>query len=139
MKHLLKVLLTIETMTLAASACRTMSHSTADVQTHNVERHRETKTDTVSEHKADSVFVLVDRGDSVVHIFQKEYHTRERVKVLRDTVVVYARNDTIVKKEVVRDKTTRSPPHWKLYLALGLLTIALLAVIFLTIKKHLKL
>ena len=48
-------------------------------------------------------------------------------------------NDTIIMKESVTEKTTRSPPRWKLYLAIGLLTTALVAVMLQTIKKLFKL
>jgi hypothetical protein len=94
----------------------------------------------MSEHTADSVLVYVERGDSIVRIIERKVHTREKVKVVRDTVVVYVQNDSIVKKEVVKEKTSRSPPRWKRILAiLGLLVIVLVAVKLLTILKHFKL
>lgn len=105
-----------------------------------MEKQRMAKADSVALHTADSVLVLVERGDSLVRIIERTVHTREKIKVVRDTVVIQARNDTIVKVESIREKTSRSPPHWKLYLALGMATIAaIVAVKFLTILKHLKL
>ena len=140
MKQILKVILTMACMAWMAVACKTTNHSTVERQTHDMEHRRETKTDTVNEHTTDSVLVYVERGDSFVHIIERKVHTREKIKVVRDTVVIHVRNDTIVKVESVREKTSRSPPRWKRYLALGLLTIAaLVAVKFLTILKHFKL
>lgn len=136
MKLNLKLILTMACMAWTATACRTTSHSNVEQRTESVERQREAKADSVSEHTADSVFVWVERGDSIVRIIERKVHTRERVKVVRDTVVIYARNDTLVKVEAVRTKTARSPPHRKLYLALGLLTIALAAVIAKNIKTY---
>ena len=102
-----------------------------------MERQRMVKADSVALHTADSVLVLVERGDSLVRIIERTVHTREKVKVVRDTVVIHARNDTIVKVESVREKASRSPPRWHWLLALGLLTIAaLVAVKFLTLLKH---
>lgn len=98
------------------------------------------KADSVALHTADSVLVLVERGDSLIRIIERTVHTREKVKVVRDTVVINARTDTIVKVESVREKTARSPPRWNWFLALVLLTIAtLLAVKFITLLKHFKL
>lgn len=105
-----------------------------------MEKQRLAKADSVALHTADSVLVLVERGDSLVRIIERTVHTREKIKVVRDTVVIQARNDTIVKVESLREKTSRSPPRLKLYLALGMVTIALLvAVKFLTLLKHFKL
>ena len=102
-----------------------------------MEKQRMAKADSVALHTADSVLVLVERGDSLVRIIERTVHTREKVKVVWDTVVIHARNDTIVKMESVREQTSRSPPRWKLYLALGLLTIAaLVAIKFITFLKH---
>jgi hypothetical protein len=140
MKQILKAVLTMMCVVLMTSACRTSSHSTVERRTQSVERQREAKTDTVSEHTADSVLVYVERGDSIVHIIERKVHTREKLKVVRDTVVVYVQNDSIVTKEVVKEKTSRSPPRWKRILAiLGLLVIVLVAVKLLTILKHFKL
>lgn len=105
-----------------------------------MEMQRMAKADSVALHTADSVVMLVERGDSLVRIIERTVHTREKVKVVRDTVVINARTDTIVKVESVREKASRSPPRWNWLLALVLLTIAaLLAVKFLTILKHFKL
>ena len=140
MKQILKAVLTMMCAVLITTACRTSSHSTVERRTQSVERQREAKTDTMSEHTADSVLVYVERGDSIVRIIERKVHTREKLKVVRDTVVVYVQNDSIVKKEVVKEKTSRSPPRWKRILAiLGLLVIVLVAVKLLTILKHFKL
>ena len=140
MKQILKAVLTMMCVVLMTTACRTSSHSTVERRTQSVERQREAKTDTVSEHTADSVLVYVERGDSIVRIIERKVHTREKLKVVRDTVVVYVQNDSIVKKEVVKEKTSRSPPRWKRILAiLGLLVIVLVAVKLLTFLKHFKL
>lgn len=140
MKQILKAVLTMMCVVLITTACRTSSHSTVERRTQSVERQREAKADTVSEHTADSVLVYVDRSDSIVRIIERKVHTREKLKVVRDTVVVYVQNDSIVTKEVVKEKTSRSPPRWKRILAiLGLLVIVLVAVKLLTILKHFKL
>lgn len=140
MKQILKAALTMMCAVLITTACRTSSHSTVESRTQSVERQREAKADTMSEHTADSVLVYVERGDSIVRIIERKVHTREKLKVVRDTVVVYVQNDSIVKKEVVKEKTSRSPPRWKRILAiLGLLVIVLVAVKLLTILKHFKL
>ena len=142
MKQILKAILTMVCMTWIVTACKTTSHSTVERNTQNVERQWEAKADTLSEHTADSVLVYVERGDSIVRIIERKVHTRERLKVVRDTVVVYVRNDSIVKEEVVKEKTSRSPPHWKLRLViLGLVTIVILwvAVKSKTIKHLLQL
>ena len=135
MKQTLYVVLTMMVALGLLSACRTTS--TAERRTEHVEKQRMAKADSVALHTADSVLVLVERGDSLVRIIERTVHTREKVKVVRDTVVINARNDTIVKVESVREKTARSPPRWNWLLALGLLTIAtLVAVKFLTFLKH---
>ena len=140
MKQILKAVLTMMCVVLMTTACRTSSHSTVERRTQSVERQREAKADTVSEHTADSVLVYVERGDSIVRIIERKVHTREKLKVVRDTIVVYVQNDSIVEKEVVKEKTSRSPPRWKWTLAiLGLLVIVLVAVKLLTILKHFKL
>lgn len=137
MKQILKAILTMVCMAWMAVGCKTTNHSTVERQTHDMEHRREAKADTVNEHTTDSVLVFVERGDSIVRIIERKVHTQEKIKVVRDTVVIHARNDTIVKVESVREKTSRSPPRWKLYLALGLLTIAaLVAIKFITILKH---
>ena len=140
MKQILKAVLMMGCMMTVFTACRTSSHSTVERTTASVERQREAKADTVSEHTADSVLVYVERGDSIVRIIERKVHTREKVKVVHDTCVVYVRNDSIVKEEVVKEKASRSPPRWKLTLAiLGLIMIVLVAVKLLTILKHFKL
>jgi hypothetical protein len=140
MKQILKAFLTMACVMMFFTACKTSHHCNVERQTQTVERQREAKADTVSEHTADSVLVYVERGDSIVRIIERKVHTREKVKVVRDTVVVYVQNDSIVKKEVVKEKTSRSPPRWKRTLAiLGLLVIVLVAVKLLTILKHFKL
>ena len=97
------------------------------------------KTDSVMLQTADSVLVLVEKSDSLVRIVERTVRWRERVRTLRDTVRVYLSNDTIIKMESVTEKATRSPPRWKLTLALRLGLIALVAIAVLTIKKHFKL
>ena len=140
MKQILKAVLTMMCVVLMTTACRTSSHSTVESRTQSVERQREAKADTVSEHTADSVLVYVERSDSIVRIIERKVHTREKVKVVRDTVVVYVQNDSIVKKEAVKEKTSRSPPRWKWTLAiLGLIMIVIVAVKLLTFLKHFKL
>lgn len=138
MKQKLNVVLTMMMALWLLSACRTTN--TVERRTERVEKQRMAKADSVALHTADSVLVLVERGDSLMRIIERTVHTREKIKVVRDTVVIHARNDTIVKVESIREKTSRSPPRWKLYLALGMATIAaIVAVKFLTILKHLKL
>lgn len=138
MKQILKAVLTMMMALGLLPACRTTN--TVERRTEHVENKRTAIADSVALHTADSVLVLVERGDSLVRIIERTVHTREKVRVVRDTVVVYVQNDSIVKKETVKEKTSRSPPRWKLYLALGLLTIAaLVAVKFLTILKYFKL
>ena len=138
MKQTLYVVLTMIAALWLLSACRTTS--TVERRTERVEKQRMAKADSVALHTADSVLVLVERGDSLIRIIERTVHTREKVKVVRDTVVINARTDTIVKVESVREKTARSPPRWNRFLALVLLTIAtLLAVKFITLLKHFKL
>lgn len=138
MKQILNVVLTMMAALWLLSACRTTS--TAERRTEHAERQRMAKADSVALHTADSVLVLVERGDSLVRIIERTVHTREKVKVVRDTVVINTRTDTIVKVEPVGEEASRSPPRWNWLLALGLLTIAtLLAVKFLTFLKHFKL
>ena len=92
MKQILKAVLTMMCVVLMTTACRTSSHSTVERRTQSVERQREAKADTVSEHTADSVLVYVERGDSIVRIIERKVHTREKLKVVRDTVVVYVQD-----------------------------------------------
>lgn len=137
MKQIVKVVLTMLCVAWLLAACRTTS--TVEKRAERVENRSTAKVDSVTLQTADSVLVLVEKSDSLVRIVERTVKWRERVKVQRDTVKVYLSNDTIIKKESVTEKTTRSPPRWKLYLALGLLTTALVAVMLQTIKKHFKL
>ena len=138
MKQTLNVVLTMVMALWLLSACRTTN--TVERRTEHVENKRTATADSVALHTADSVLVLVERGDSLVRIIERTVHTREKVKVVRDTVVVYTRNDTTVMVEPNREKTSRSPPRRILHLALGLLTIVILmAVKFQIIKKTIKL
>lgn len=139
MKQILTFLLTMVCMAGMTMSCRSLSHNTVELRTYDTERQRETTADSTGVHTADSVFVLVERGDSVVRIIEKEVHVREKVKVVKDTVIVFSKTDSIVKTEPAKDEMSHSPPRWKLYLALTLLTIALVAVILQTIKKHFQL
>ena len=135
MKKMMNLLLTMVCGVCLLTACRTTS--TVERRTKHVETQKMSRTDSATLHTADSVMVLVEKNDSMVRIIEKKVHTRERVKVVRDTVVIHARNDTIVKVESVREQVSRSPPYWMLYLVLGLLTVVtLVAVKYLTIKKH---
>lgn len=135
-KYFEVVLMTVCVVWLLA-ACRTTS--TVEKRTEHVENQRMSKTDSVMLQTADSVLVLVEKSDSLVRIVERTVRWRERVKTLRDTVRVYLSNDTIIKMESVTEKATRSPPRWKLTLALRLGMIALVAIGLLTIKKHFKL
>ena len=138
MKQILKAVLTVMMALWLLSACRTTS--TVERRTERVEKQRMAKADSVALHTVDSVLVLVERGDSLVRIIERTVHTREKIKVVRDTVVVYVQNDTIVKKVTVKEKSSRSPPRWKRTLAiLGLIMIVLVAIKLLTILKHFKL
>lgn len=140
MKQQLKAFLTMWGMMMVFMACRTSNYSNVERQTASVELQWEAKADSMSEHTADSVLVYVERSDSIVRIIERKVHTREKVKVVRDTVVVYVQNDSIVKKEAVKEKTSRSPPRWKWTLAiLGLIMIVIVAVKLLTFLKHFKL
>ena len=136
MKQILNVVLTMMAALGLITACRTTS--TTERRTERVETQRMAKADSVALHTADSV--LVERGDSLVRIIERTVHTREKVKVVRDTVVINARTDTVVRMASVREKASRSPPRWHWFLASVLLTVAaLVAAKFLTFLKHLKL
>lgn len=139
MKQIQTFLLTMMCMAGITMSCRSLSHNTMKLRTYDTERQRKTTADSTGVHTADSVLVWVERGDSVVRIIEKEVHVREKVKVVKDTVFVFSKTDSIVKTESAQNETSHSPPHWKLYLALTLLTIALAAIILQTIKKHLHL
>jgi len=127
MKQMMKaVLMTVGVLWLVA-ACRTTR--TVERRTEHVENRSMAKVDSVALQAADSVLVLVEKSDSMVRIVERTVKWRERVKVQRDTVRVYLSNDTVVKMESVTEKPSRSPPHWKLRLAiLGLATIAIIVV-----------
>lgn len=137
--ELWKTVLTMIAVAWLLAACRTTS--TVEKRTEHVENRNTMKVDSVALHTADSVLMMVDKSDSLVRIVERTVKWREKVKVVRDTVVVYARNDSIVKVESVRQQTSRSPPRWKRTLALvGILTIVALAAVKLrTIKKLFKL
>lgn len=137
MKRIVKVVLTMLCVAWLLAACRTTN--TVETRTEHVENLSTAKVDSVTLQTADSVLVLVEKNDSIVRIVERTVKWRERVKVQRDTVRVYLSNDTIIMKESVTENIIRSPPRWKLYLALGLLTTALVAVMLQTIKKHFKL
>ena len=137
MKQIVKVVLMMLCVAWVLAACRTTS--TVEKRTEHMENQRMTKVDSVTLQTADSVLVLVEKSDSMLRIIERTVKWREKVKVLKDTVRVYLSNDTIVKMESVTEKATRSPPRWKLYLAIGLLTTALVAVMLQTIKKLFKL
>ena len=137
MKQIVKVVLTMLCVAWVLTACRTTS--TVEKRTERVENRRMTKVDSVTLQTADSVLMLVEKSDSMLRIIERTVKWRERVKVQKDTVKVYLSNDTIVKKESVTEKATRSPPLFKLKLVLGLTAIVLMAIGLLTIKKHFKL
>ena len=137
MKQIVKVVLMMLCVAWVLAACRTTS--TVEKRTEHMENQRMTKVDSVTLQTADSVLVLVEKSDSMLRIIERTVKWREKVKVLKDTVRVYLSNDTIVKMESVTEKATRSPPRWNLYLAIVLLTTALVAVMLQTIKKLFKL
>ena len=137
MKQILKGVLTMMCMVWVFMACRTPIHGTVESRTKNVDRQWTAKTDTVSERTADSVLVFVEHGDSIVRIIERIVHTREKVKVVKDTVVYYVQNDTVVKVAVAKEQASRSPPLRKLSLALLFITIVTVAIKLLTLKKHL--
>lgn len=140
MKKMMKLNLAMVGAMWLLVACRSTSHSTVEQQTRNVERQWVAKADSLTEHVADSVLVFVEKADSnIVRIVERKVRTREKIKVIRDTVVVYVRNDTISKMEAVKEKAKRSPPHWDFLPALCLLTVALMAIMCLTFIKKLKL
>lgn len=118
--------------------CRTLNLHKVEERTHNVEHYLNSRIDSMSNHSADSVFVYVEHNDSMLRIIEREVRTREKVKVVKDTVMVYLQSDTIGKVVTKQEKTTRSPPHRKLMLVLGLFTIVLVAVKLQTIKNKFK-
>lgn len=118
------------------AACRTPQlQSSMEVTTGRVERLLENKTDSVSLHTADTVFVLVERDDSTTRITVEQIHYRERIKVVRDTVVADIRTDSIRNDVAVVEQSDRSPPSSGFStVAILSLTAAIIAVIVLTIK-----
>lgn len=125
MKQMMKVVLTMIGALMLLAACRT-THSVEARMAH-VENRSTAKVDSVTMQATDSVMVLVEKSDSMVHIVERTVKWRERIKVQRDTVRVYLSSDTIVKVESVTEKTSRSPPHRKLRFAiLGLVTIVII-------------
>lgn len=100
-----------------------------------LETSRAAKTDSLSEHKADSVFVLVHKTDSMLHLVKETTRWREKIKVVRDTVVVNVQADTVFVAKEVGKKTIRSPPSWKFSLALVLLVTAVCCQVFNRFKK----
>ena len=139
MKQILQSFLALIWLTLVFTACSTSNHSIVETKLHNVERQNEARADSVSEHSADTVFVVVEKDDSIIRITERKIHWREKLKVQRDTVRVYIQNDTINKMLSVMKQTQRSPPRCKQSLALLLTMIALVAIAVLTIKKSFKL
>lgn len=135
-KELWKILLTVIGAAWLLVACRTTK--AVEKRVEHVESRRSATADSVELHTADTVMVFVERGDSIVRIIERRISTREKLKVVRDTVVIHARNDSIVKVEKVREQVSRSPPRWKLRLAiLGLATIAILLAVKSKTIKHL--
>ena len=132
MKQIVEVVLMMLCVAWLLMACRTTS--TVERRTEHVKNQRTAKVDSVILQTADSVLVLMVKNDSIMHIVERTVKWRERVKVQRDTVKVYLSNDTIIMKESVTVKATRSPPRWKLYLAIVVLTTVLVIVMFQTIK-----
>ena len=100
-----------------------------------LETSRAAKTDSLSEHKADSVFVLVRQTDSMLHLVKETTHWREKIKVVRDTVVVNVQADTVFVAKEVGKKTIRSPPSWNFFLAIILLLTAVSCHVFNRFKK----
>lgn len=130
--------MTIVCATWLVTACRTVRLNTESLShSRSEERLFETKADSLFCHTADSVFVLVEKNDSATHIVKKTIHWRERVKVQKDTVVVYVRTDTLSRETSVTEKSTRSPPAWKRHLIASTILAAIAAAILFTIKKHL--
>ena len=95
-----------------------------------LETSRAAKADSLSEHKADSVFVFVRQTDSMLHLVKETTRWREKVKVVRDTVVVNVRSDTVYRTATEEQRTIRSPPSWKFSLALVLLVTAVCCQVF---------
>lgn len=121
-----------------ATACKTVNLRTENLsQSRSMEHFFEAKADSLSYHTADSVFVLVEKNDSMTHIVKERVHWRERVKVQKDTVMVYIRTDTLAKETSVVEKPARSPPARRRFLITTSILAAIAATVLFTIKKHL--
>ena len=119
------------------SACKSsakLQKSETQSLVSRLETSRSAKTDSLSEHKADSVFVFVRQTDSMLHLVKETTHWREKVKVVKDTVVVNVQADTVFVAKEVGKKTIRSPPSWK-PLVLILLLTAVICQVFNRLKK----
>ena len=120
------------------SACKSsarLQKSETERLVSRLETSREAKTDSLSERKADSVFVLVRQTDSMLHLVKETTHWREKIKVVKDTVVVNVQADTVFVAKEVGKKTIRSPPSWKFFLAIILLLTAVSCQVFNRFKK----
>lgn len=120
------------------SACKSsarLQKSETERLVSRLETSREAKTDSLSEHKADSVFVFVRQTDSMLHLVKETTHWREKIKVVKDTVVVNVQADTVFVAKEVGKKTIRSPPSWKFFLAIILLLTAVSCQVFNRFKK----
>jgi len=135
MKQILKSFLTVMWLAQVLMSCRTSDHLQVERSTQHVEHRREAAIDTVSEHSADTVYITVEKGDSSIRITERKVHWREKVRVQRDTVVVYARADTIVKTVSAKAQPPRSPTLLAPLLALVLILTAVMAVLVFTIKQ----
>lgn len=120
---------------LIFTACKT-SERISENRVSNEETFWQTETDSLIQRIADSVFVFVDRSDSMTHIIERTVHWREKVKVQKDTVVVCLRTDTLYTEKTVAEETQRSPPAGRYSLAVVIFMIALIAIVLLTIKKY---
>lgn len=115
------------------SACKSsvkLQKSETERLVSRLETSRAAKTDSLSEHKADSVFVFVHKTDSMLHLVKETTHWREKIKVVKDTVVVNVRSDTVYRTATEEQRTIRSPPSWKFSLALVLLVTAVCCQVF---------
>ena len=120
------------------SACKSsakLQKSETQSLVSRLETSRSAKTDSLSEHKADSVFVFVRQTDSMLHLVKETTHWREKIKVVKDTVVVNVQADTVFVAKEVGKKTIRSPPSWKHSLVLILLLTAVICQVFNRFKK----
>lgn len=112
---------------LLCPACRSTTKLQSGVES-RVEREEtfvEAKVDSLIERVTDSVFVFVAKNDSMTHTLKETVRWKEKVKVVKDTVVVYVRTDTLNNAVEVVEKTNRSPPLRQPFLTMILwLTIA---------------